>query len=243
MTSFIVYSHSSYSDCWDAFFGRSKRYFNIPFDNYYIFTDSVNSRIDDRFQTVLYDEKFYYTNRLFHCLNQISDDYVFFTHEDMILYDHVHRQYMEECLDTIKDVDFIKLLKGGGAKDLEVDTQYQNSEVLKTAPFYYEFLFAIQPSLWNRRSFINLLANNLNQSIWDFETKGQEFCRQNNFQSLYAYASEVDKKRGAAHYDSITYPYIATAIFKGKWTTGQYPKELDDLAIEFNIDMSIRGCI
>lgn len=241
MTSFIVYSHSSYSDCWDAFFGRNKRYFNIPFDNYYIFTDAVNNRIDNRFQTVLYDEKFDYTNRLFHCLNQISDDYVFFTHEDMILYDHVHRQYMEECLDVIKDVDFIKMLKGGGQKDLSSNIRYKQSNILKVADSNFDFVFSIQPSLWNRKSFLNLIGNNLNQSIWDFEILGQSFCRQNDFQSLYTYVDGVDKQRGSAHYDSITYPYIATAIYKGKWTTNQYPKELNDLAMEFNIDLNVRG--
>ena len=243
MTSFVLYTHSSYNDCWDAFFARNKKHFNLDFDNYYIFTDKVNHTIDERFEPILYKDDDSYTNRLLGCLNQIKNDYVFFTHEDMMLYDDINKQYMQECIDTIQDVDFIKMLKGGGSKDLGIDMQYENSRVLKIAPFYYEFLFAIQPSLWNRQSFINLLANNLNQSIWDFEIKGQEFCRQNDFQSLYTYVDGVDKQRGMAHYDSITYPYIATAIFKGKWTTDTYKEELTKMSQEFGLDLNVRGCI
>lgn len=243
MISFVLYTHSSYNDCWNAFFGRNKKHFNLDFDNYYIFTDKVNHSIDERFESVFYKDDDSYTNRLLDCLSQIKNDYVFFTHEDMMLYDDVNLDYMQECLDTIQNVDFIKMLKGGGSKDLAIDIPYENSKVLHTAHFSSEYLFAIQPSLWNKQSFINLLKNNLNQSIWDFEVKGQQYCRVNNFQSLYTYIKDIDKKRGMAHFDSVTYPYIATAIFKGKWTYDVYPKEILSISKEFDIDLQIRGCL
>jgi hypothetical protein len=37
------------------------------------------------------------------------------------------------------------------------------------------------------------------------------------------------------------YPYIATAIIKGKWNLSEYPIELGDLLSEYKIDKSIRG--
>lgn len=243
MISFVLYTHSSYNDCWDAFFGRNKKHFNLDFDNYYIFTDKINHPIDERFEPVFYKDDDNYTNRLLDCLSQIKNDYVFFTHEDMMLYDDVNMDYMTECIDTIKNVDFIKMLKGGGSKDLAIDIPYENSKVLKTAPFSSEYLFAIQPSLWNKQSFINLVKNNLNQSIWDFELKGQDFCRMQGFQSLYTYVEDVDARRGIAHFDSVTYPYIATAIFKGKWTTNKYQKELLEMSKDFSINLNIRGCV
>lgn len=243
MVSFVLYTHSSYNDCWKAFFGRNKKHFNLEFDNYYIFTNKINNKIDDRFEPVFYRDSDSYTDRLLSCLTQIKNDYVFFTHEDMILYNDVNLEYMRECIEAIQHVDFIKMLKGGGSKDLSVDIQYQDSKVLKITPFSFEYLFAIQPSLWNKKSFIELVKNNLNQNIWEFESKGQSFCRNNGFQSLYTYVANADTQRGTAHFNSITYPYIATAIFKGKWTTRTYREELLELAKEFKIDLNLRGTL
>jgi hypothetical protein len=54
---------------------------------------------------------------------------------------------------------------------------------------------------------------------------------------------EKTKKRGSLHFDSIVYPYIATAIIKGKWNLSEYPNELGDLLNEYKIDKSIRGVV
>ena len=42
-------------------------------------------------------------------------------------------------------------------------------------------------------------------------------------------ASGDGKKRGKFHCDSEYYPFIATALFKGKWTISEYPEELKNL--------------
>ena len=51
------------------------------------------------------------------------------------------------------------------------------------------------------------------------------------------------KKRGMLHADSEFYPYIATALFKGKWTISEYEKELKFLLNKYQIDPLIRGAI
>jgi len=43
------------------------------------------------------------------------------------------------------------------------------------------------------------------------------------------------------HWDSSIYPYVATAIVKGKWNTSQYSKELNILFKDYDIDPSVRG--
>ena len=48
-------------------------------------------------------------------------------------------------------------------------------------------------------------------------------------------------KRGVFHCDSIVFPYIATAISKGKWNTSEYKKELNFLFKEYNINPKERG--
>ena len=38
-----------------------------------------------------------------------------------------------------------------------------------------------------------------------------------------------DKKRGKYHYDSSVFPYICTAVIKGKWNYNEYKKELFEI--------------
>ena len=56
-------------------------------------------------------------------------------------------------------------------------------------------------------------------------------------------ASGDGKKRGKFHCDSEYYPFIATALFKGKWTISEYPEELKNLFAKYKIDPLIRGGI
>ena len=43
------------------------------------------------------------------------------------------------------------------------------------------------------------------------------------------------------HFDNEVYPYIATAIGKGKWNLGEYGYELEPLLQKLNINPSLRG--
>ena len=44
-----------------------------------------------------------------------------------------------------------------------------------------------------------------------------------------------------SHWDSKVYPYVATAIVKGKWNYSEYESELSSLHKEYNVDKNIRG--
>ena len=48
-------------------------------------------------------------------------------------------------------------------------------------------------------------------------------------------------KRGLYHCDSIVFPYIATAINKGRWNTSEYRKELTLMFSKYDINPTIRG--
>ena len=56
---------------------------------------------------------------------------------------------------------------------------------------------------------------------------------------LFHYDNEP--KRGMHHYDSSVYPYVATAIVKGKWSIDVYGDMLEKVLLENNIDVSERG--
>jgi hypothetical protein len=50
-----------------------------------------------------------------------------------------------------------------------------------------------------------------------------------------------EKRRGLYHYDSFVYPYVATAINKGKWNLNEYTEELNPIFEEYGINPFERG--
>jgi len=241
MIGFLLYSHSSYSDCWPAFLGNMEKFLNpyFTFDEYAILVDKLEEPIPN-FKEINYDDNLSYTKRLHQCISQVESEYILISHEDMMLYDHINQEYFEEAVSAIQEdptIDSIKLIK---VENMYFEEYYKDSKALRVTPWNANMKFAIQPTLWKKESYLKLL-NLHDANIWDFEVKGQATFRNLMFNSLFTYDVNIDKKRGKYHYDSCTYPYIATAIFKGKWTTNEYPKELECMFNEYNIDKNIRG--
>jgi hypothetical protein len=88
---------------------------------------------------------------------------------------------------------------------------------------------------------ISILADHKGKSIWEFEAAAQETMQSLKYRSAVVF--ENTPKRGDSHFDSKIYPYIATAIVKGKWNTKEYKLELEELSREYEIDLNDRGCI
>ena len=74
-------------------------------------------------------------------------------------------------------------------------------------------------------------------NIWDFERAVT------SIDNHYMVRLGGEKQRGTRHCDSIVFPYIATAINKGKWNMSEYREELDKLFGEYNINPFERGIV
>lgn len=95
--------------------------------------------------------------------------------------------------------------------------------------------FSIQPTIISKSSFNKILDSVGSLNIWDFEKSVK-----NDFNSyMVKLGNEV--KRGLYHCDSIVFPYIATAINKGRWNISEYRKELTLIFSKYNVNPSIRG--
>ena len=57
----------------------------------------------------------------------------------------------------------------------------------------------------------------------------------------FAFSYRSGLRRGLHHFDNNVYPYVATAIGKGKWNLGEYSDELKPLLSQEFIDPSVRG--
>ena len=74
--------------------------------------------------------------------------------------------------------------------------------------------------------FINFLSNALDNSIWELELNSSFISKKANIYGLMHFDNE--NLRGG-HFDSNVWPYIATAIVKGKWNLIEYSNELSKI--------------
>ena len=185
-----------------------------------------------------YEDDLFYPLRLLNILSNINSEIIVLDHEDMILYDKANLDEINKALNLIenKNLDSIRFIKNINAKYNEIE----NSEV-EIIDKNSEWIFSIQPSIWRRDSLISLLKRNLNVNIWQLEYKSQKVVRKLGL-NIGVLAGN-GKKRGKFHCDSEHYPFIATALFKGKWTISEYPIELKKLFTKYKIDPLIRGGI
>lgn len=236
--AFVVFSHSSCEDIWEAYFGELEKYLPDVFENKYLFVDdkAVLNNVPEDFKVIFYQEEMAYSDRMLFCLEQLKEEVCLFQHEDMILYNDVDSEKLEQYLNILVDdeLDAIKLLKGGDFSDIP----YRYTETLFRAENWY---FAVQPSLWKIETLKEIFESFKGTNIWDLESKVQDFCKEKEYKVLYSYCGE--EKRGSLHWDSDVFPYISTAICKGKWNTLEYPQELHDLFLEYGIDRMKRGFV
>lgn len=223
----IIYTHSDYKDVWTLLFGQIQKY--LPTQRVYVLTDSPTDDIPSEYTTIVYDDSKIYTERLKQCLSQIDEDVVLFQHEDMILFNQPKIELFGKYIEYVKngDVDSVKLIYVQ-ENDIvsELDSTLVSNQYSK---------FSIQPTLIRLKNFVSLLESTQPLNIWDFELAVPAEGKH------YMVRLGDERKRGMYHCDSIIYPYIATAIIKGKWNYGEYMKELDELFNEYGIIPFERG--
>ena len=242
----VLYTHTDYSDCWLMYFEQINKYSDI-FEKKYVFVNAIDSRIPSSYEQIVYDERESYTNRLLSCVEKLSVSHIFFEHEDMIILSSPEVSQIKIFAEMLKRTSFdnfrrskfdvIKLVNGGKYYSTKVNSK--QTKFLRRISRLSPWIFSIQPSLWSTSSLISLLRLHQNRSIWEFEIEAQRSMRKFKFRS--AILVEPTAKKGTSHFESNIYPYVATAVVKGKWNLLEYEIELTRLADEYGIDLRIRG--
>jgi len=221
----VVYTHTDMKDVWSMFFGQLKKY--LPNNKIYVVVNEDDTQLSDMIR-IIYDDTKPYTERWKEALPQINEETIIFLHEDMILFDEVDMSYIQRYYDLVNNgmVESIKMIYTNSTNPpSDIDSTLVNST------------FSIQPTLINRNNFVSLLESVPSLNIWDFE---KEIESNDNH---YMVRLGNEKQRGIYHCDSIIFPYIATAINKGKWNMSEYREELDKLFGEYNINPFERGIV
>ncbi len=222
-----IYTHSDMKDVWPMFFGQLKNYMSDY--KVHIFIDKKSEEIPKEYNQVIYDDSKKYTDRVLECLDKINDEIILFFHEDMILYSNPLHEYLAKYYGHISNnnAETIKLLFAGNEaiKSSFDETLFQN-DFSK---------FSVQPTILKVNTFKSLLKQHPSLGIYEFEDAVKLSDKD------FSASNEKEKKRGIFHYDSFVFPYIATAINKGKWNLTEYQNELNPLFEKYNINPFDRG--
>lgn len=224
----LLYTHTDYKDVWPPFFGQMKKY--LPEAKIHVLVNTIDSDIPSECVVITYDDTKIYTERLKEGLGKLTCEEFLFIHEDMYLYD-------EPNLDLIKTyLDYIKSKSADSIKLIYVAENDTTSSIDPTLILNKYSKFSIQPTLISKEIFNDKL-NGLPQPLTIYEL--ESIIQNSGKDYMCRIGGEI--KRGSGHYDSLVFPYIATAIVRGKWNYLEYRKELDEILPEYNIDKDNRG--
>ena len=217
----LLYTHSDYSWVWKYWHQQTDKYL-YDFEKICLINSDSSFRND--YSVLKYDDKKIYKDRILSCLDKLNDEeIVLFCHEDMFLYAEPNFRIINEYIDFIKNekCNLIKLIRA-----------FENLDKSNLHPKLFINpniqLFSIQPTLLKVKTIKFIYQNVPGKNIWEFEANtSKEYL--NDLISLCSFDEIVDKKRGKFHYDSSVYPYICTAVIKGKWNFKEYKKELFEI--------------
>lgn len=220
----LTHTHTDCKDLWNPYVDSYRRFF--PQKHYYL----SNGQVLDE-ETIIYSESIKYSSRLLHGLSQIKEKFVIIDLEDMPLYGKVDCSKIDDLLQYIDPIPFIRLLKSGisGA-----DQEFIPSNGLNWIK-PDDLSFSITPTIWDRQYLLEVLKDLPDLSPWELEITASS----THHKGLYWHSGE--KKRGLAHHDSSIYPHVCTAICKGKWNVSEYKEELDEIFDKYSINPNIRG--
>ena len=225
----LVYTHSDYSWVWKYWHQQTDKFLQ-NFDKICIL--NLNSSFREDYLVIKYNDELTYKNRVLSCLNDINDDeIVLFCHEDMFLYKKPNFEIIDEYINLIKNdnCEVIKLIRAFE----NLDKSNLHEKLFKNPD---KQLFSIQPTIIKIKTLKHIYKTVPGDNIWEFEANtSKKYLK--DIISLCSFDLNEDKKRGKFHYDSSVYPYICTAVIKGKWNFKEYKKELFEIFYnkKFNI--------
>ena len=229
----IAYTNSNCSDLWDVFQQQNGKYSTIPL---YMISDKEVDGID-KDKLFIYNNDDDYYNVWIQALKKFDSDYFIYLQEDFILYDKVNNEKLNEYLEFLKqnpNYSFVRLLKSGRLRDKKI---FDNLYEIESSNIN---IFSMQATIWRTKDYISLMEKVKDSKWLENDNYPKEMLRM-GMKGLYHYDGE--SKRGENHFDSNIYPYIATALVRGKWNTSEYNNELTPIFLEFNIDKNKRGII
>ena len=227
----LTYTHSKAADLHNLYFDRVKKFFN-PQNQVVLCDKEINY---EGIVMSIYDNKSKYYEQMVNALDTVKTDFVIYSQEDYILFDDVNMDKINNLILTLendKKISFIRLIYSG----IDFNVIDYNEELIYLNP-EHQYYFSTQITIWRTQDLRDMFNKSKTETIWD-ETKNSIHLKELNKIGLCV-KSKGDKVGG--HFNSSIYPYIATAIVKGKWNDSEYGNQLNTIYDEYNINKEIRG--
>jgi hypothetical protein len=229
--SLLVYTNSKCKDLHEGYFSRIKKFFP-SLKNIFATSDEPIEGIN----FIEYNNDSFHYEQMINALDLIPTDYVLYNQEDYILFDYVLEDKIKkylEILENDKNISFIRLIYSG-VNDFEIKPYKDDLFYLNPNSFYF---YSTQATIWRKEDLKQMFLYSKVKQIFD-EPENSFYLKSLNKKGLCSI--EKGKKVGG-HYNSLVYPYIATALVKGEWNYSEYQEELDDFFNEFKIKKELRG--
>jgi len=238
--SYVIYSHSSFSDCWDMAINQAKEYLPSNCKKIYLISDSSEETFklfssfsdDTQVELLTYENEEKYTNRLIKAFTEVGKifDFIYFVHEDMPLVNKVNQVYLNTLLHYMSNSNeyYIKLVDTN-----YVDSKEDHDSFPSLVKNYGGHSFSLQVSLLKPDFLCEFLAN-FNEDIYGLE----KVCVESN---LRFSAVKGSIKIGKYLLKNGYFSHVTSAISKGKWATSEWKEEISSLSKKYDIDLNVRG--
>jgi hypothetical protein len=185
---------------------------------------------------VCYEDGDPYWKQYTECLDSVAENYVIYLQEDFILYSDIDYEKIEKYVTFLErsEFDYVRLIRCGYNTPLDQPL----GDNLYAVNMSSSDAFSMQATLWKKSRLRDLYLHVKSQK-WLESESWNEGARSLGIRGAFTYHGE--KKIGAFHYDSIVYPYVCTAINRGKWNIDQYPEIMRNMFQSYRIDPKIRG--
>ena len=227
----VVYTNSNCNDVFVPFLKQNKKHCNLPL--YTISDYDLNGEgIVDSYK---YGNDEPYYKVWADALTNFNSEYFIYLQEDFFLFDAVKEDVLEKYRDFLANskYSFVRLLKSGKLGNKAVADNLYEIEPMN------ENIFSMQATIWKTEDYIKLM-NTVKSPGW-LETDADYRYNMIAMGMYGLYHFNDEKQIGTHHWDSSVYPYIATAVVKGKWNYKEYANVLNEILEENNIDSNIRG--
>ena len=233
----FTYTHTNCKDLWELYLDSLDE--NFPEVKSVI---AANELYEDcgRHKFCSYNDDANYCNEIIHCLNeQVDTDFFIYMQEDFFLFSKPDLSALKRYTDFLleSNASFVRLIKCGDVTNTPVrDDLYWITE--PGMPHVSTTAYSMQPTIWKKSDFIKLYSV---ASCPKFRDEPRYIAALNETKINGVYAYNGESLRGQNHYDSAVFPYVATAIVRGKWNTLEYPNEMKVFFDRYDIDPTIRG--
>jgi hypothetical protein len=200
-------------------------------------------------QIILYNDSDPYYVQWTKSLDSVKENYLIYQQEDFFLDNQVNYNEVKRCKNFLEssDYSFVRLLKVmlEGAihrpelkmksfDDIKLDDNIYDAHVLDPD----SFAFMMQSTLWKKKDFIKLYEH-VKSQMWLESREWDKGMREIKTKGSYYYGGSL--KTGKYHWEPEIWPYICTAVGKGKWNVSHHGDRLTNMLNEYKIDIGVRG--